>query len=108
MRASTQPQISKVNLSLLVALKALKQKKKYQNNLKTLDNQIAALEQQQEALEEADTTKHILSTMKESNKVLKNTLTDKFYKILIGILTKSKISQNKWMRSKIVFLSLIW
>lgn len=61
---------------LLVALQALKRKKRYETQLEQLQGQLTTIEVQREALENANTNQAVLETMKGAADALKKTHKD--------------------------------
>lgn len=57
----------------IVALQALKRKKKYEKQLQQVDGTLSTMEFQREALEHATTNKEVLICMGGANKALKMT-----------------------------------
>ena len=62
--------------SLLVALQALKRKKRYEQQLEQLQGTLTTIESQREALENANTNAAVLDTMKGAADALKQTHKD--------------------------------
>lgn len=55
----------------LVAIAALKRKKKYEKQLQQIDGTLSTIEMQREALESANTNTAVLKTMKDAADALK-------------------------------------
>lgn len=68
-----------------MAMRCLRRRKAYENQIKQLDNQILALEQQMMTLEDVKTTASIVSTMKMSSQVLKQSIMEKDLDVIMEV-----------------------
>ena len=64
--------VSYLILSNLVALQALKRKKRFEKQLLQIDGTLSTIEFQREALENASTNREVLSVMGDAAKALKS------------------------------------